>query len=193
MDLSTLRIDSIDVQVPKQSAQLVEQAIAKRDGEIAKLTKEAGESKAKLDTLQGELDGTKKKLEDAVDPKRFDAAVAARIELVDKARKVLGTEEKLDGKSARQLKEMCIQKVTPDIKLDGKSEEYVQALFDTLPTRNDNDDDDLDAGGRKDSDDELGRARKLTSGRQSRSDGGGASSKPSLPAWQQPLAANRTS
>lgn len=191
MDLVTLRIDGIDAQVPKQWGQLIEQAITKRDESIAKLTKETGESKARTDTLQGELDGTKKKLEAATDPKRLDAAITDRVALQDRARKVLGDEFKFDGKNPREIKEAVIVKVSPEVKLDGKSEEYVQALFENLPTKKlDNED-----GPDDDDEDQLAAARRATSG----GSGGSRSSrrdafdyrKPSPPAWQQPLAVHR--
>lgn len=200
MDLVTLRIDGIDAQVPKQSAQLIEQAISKRDESIAKLTKDTGEHKARLDTLQGELDGTKVKLTEATDTKRFDAAVTGRLELLERSRNVLGDEFKFDGKSAREIREAVIVKCYPDDakKLEGKSDEYVTARFDNIDAaklKGDADDDDEnDNNDRRDGDDELAAARRATAG-------GGRSGnsrrdsfdyrKPAPPAWQQPLAANR--
>lgn len=189
MELVTVRIDGIDAQVPKQSAQLIELAISKRDESIAKFTKETGESKARLDTLQGELDGTKKKLTDATDPKRLDAAITDRVALQERARKVLGAEFKFDGKTPREIKEAVIAKADPEIKLDGKSEEYVQALFEHLPaTKLDSedgpDDDDEDH-------DELAAARRATSGGSRTRRDAFDYRKPEPPAWQRPLAVNK--
>jgi len=51
MDLTTLRIDGLDVQVPKQWAQVLEKGITKRDDSIAALTKQR-------ETLQAKCDAT---------------------------------------------------------------------------------------------------------------------------------------
>lgn len=178
MELTTIKIDGIDAQVPKQSAQLIEQALGKRDTELTELRKDATEHKARVDSLQGELDGTKAKLVEATDAKKFDAAVSARIELVESARKVLGDDFKADGKTARQIKELVIAKAKPDTKLDGKSDEYVQALFEHLPTASNND-----------SDSDLDDARRVTApGAKPTQRKDAAQPKPRVPDWERPLA-----
>ena len=44
--------------------------------------------------------------------------------------KVLGADAKFDGKDERAIKSEVIAKVKPAIKLDGKSDDYVSAMFD---------------------------------------------------------------
>lgn len=184
MDLVTLKIDGIDTQVPTQAQQLITQALSKRDERIAELNKDATANKARLDALQGELDGTKTKLTEATDPKRLDAAITERVALLDKARPVLGADFKFDGMSARAIKEAVIAKLDAAAKFDGKSDEYVQGRFDSLSLTA------ADGGGG----DPLSQARRATTPlpkpKQERADGA-ASIKDALPAWRQPLTVHR--
>jgi len=64
------------------------------------------------------------------DAERFDTAVAARAELVAKARKWL-PEQRLDGMSDRQVHEAVMHKLQPTLDLSAKSEAYVRSYFDT--------------------------------------------------------------
>ncbi len=131
MELVTLRVDGIDCQVPKDWAQVITKGIETRDAAVATAKQDAAAHKARLDALQGELDGTKAKLEAAADPKRFDAAVTERIGLIERAHQVLGTETKLDGLTTRAIKELVVKKLDPKADFAGKSDEYVQGRFDS--------------------------------------------------------------
>ena len=64
------------------------------------------------------------------DAERFDAAVAARAELVAKARKWL-PEQRLDGMTARQVHEAVLRELQPKLDLSDKSEAYVRSYFET--------------------------------------------------------------
>ena len=55
---------------------------------------------------------------------------AARDALVSQARKVLGADEKLDSKTDAEVVAMTIAKRFPDLKLDGRSADYIRARFD---------------------------------------------------------------
>jgi hypothetical protein len=178
MDLVTLRVDGIDTQVPKDWAQVIGKGFETRDAAIATARADATTAKARLDALQGELDGTKTKLEAASDPKRFDTAVTERIGLLERAREVLGAEEKLDGLSAREIKERVIKKLDPKADFTNKSDEYVQGRFDSErgPVSTD-----------------FSGVRSVTAPG-GRNDGGGAppaANKFPVPAWRKPLAAHR--
>lgn len=178
MELVTLRVDGIDCQVTPSAAQVLNKGITQRDEAIAQASKEAAASKARFDALQGELDGTKTKLTEAADPKRFDAAVTERISLLDRARTVLGETTKLDGKSTREIKELVVMKLQPKAELTNKSDEYVSARFDAC--------DDVPAVTSTD----LAGVRRLST-HVPRVDGDPPPLKYPTPAWQQPLAASR--
>jgi hypothetical protein len=176
MELVTVKVDGIDCQVAPQSAQVITRAVEKLETELRAARKDATDLKSRADSLQGELDGTKQKLEQASDPKRFDSAVAERIALLDHARKVLGATEKLDGLSAREIKERVIKHFDAKADFSGKSDEYVQGRFDAAselpatPSALDKYGQAIKPGQRKDS---------------------GAPSTYVKPPWQQPLASHR--
>lgn len=73
-------------------------------------------------------DKTKTELAAANDQKRIDSLVAERVELIVSAGKVLG-DVKFDGKSNRDIMADVVKTAYPDQNLDGKSEDYVCALF----------------------------------------------------------------
>ena len=128
------RIDGVDYDVGSDA----HRAACKRrdDAEADRAQKHAAMQKAK-DQAEARADTAEKKLADADKTiaafgERLDAAVNERVELQDKARAILGKEEKLDGLTARQIREKVIAKSAPEIKLDGKSDDYVQAMFDSF-------------------------------------------------------------
>ena len=120
---ATIRVDELDVQVPKQWAQVIEIALKQRDDALKE-----------RDAAQGRADAAEKKLAAAEDPKRIDEAVTARTMLLEQARKVLPAEHKFDGQTPRQVHEAVLKKLDDKLDLTGKSDEYVQALFDHLPS-----------------------------------------------------------
>jgi len=130
MDNVTIRVDGLDVQLPKQWAQVVELAISKRDASLAERTKERDAAQGRLDALAKEHDELKTKLAAADDPKRLDAAVHARATLIEQARKVLPAEHKFDGQTPRQVHEAVLKQLDPKLDLAGKSDEYIAARFD---------------------------------------------------------------
>jgi hypothetical protein len=138
-----LRLDAADDQIPLEEPKMsdgVKQKVEKFDGveydadseqlaHAKKLTGEVTKLTAKLDAA--EADKAKLALEVAAlkDPARLDAAVTARAALVDSARKVLGAETKFDGLSDMAIKSAVVAKAYPAIKLDEKSTERTDALF----------------------------------------------------------------
>lgn len=98
--------------------------------EAIKLTKiEADKLQARLDAATTDL--TKLRT-DASDTKRFDAAVAQRVELEGAARTVLGTAFDPKGKTDRELMVEVVRADAKEFKDDGKSDDYVRARFDTV-------------------------------------------------------------
>ena len=130
MDLTTLRIDGLDVQVPKQWAQVLEKGITTRDEAIAALTKQREQLQAKCDGAAKDLTDAQAKLAAAEDPKRLDAAVNARATLLEQARRVLPAEHKFEGESPRKIHEAVLKRLDDKLDLTGRSDEYVSARFD---------------------------------------------------------------
>jgi hypothetical protein len=86
-------------------------------------------AQGRLDALTAELEAARKGLAEATDAKRLDAAVAARVALVDAARKVLGGDYRADGKTDREVMIDAVVAADAAVKLDGKSDDYVLARF----------------------------------------------------------------
>ena len=130
------------------------------------LVKEAEDMKAKMaemkdgqcekeDSLQGRADALTEQVEslqaELAEAKRVDvdALVASRVALVDKARIALDAEYAFAGKSDREVMVDAIKASRSDsIELDERSDDYVQALFDSIS----------DDAKRSDSTDELREA-----------------------------------
>lgn len=81
---------------------------------------------ARVDLLEAENKDLKDKL--ASEPARMDAAVSARMDLLDRAR-ALAPKLAHAGKSNREIQVEAIQAKKPDFKADGKSDDYVAATF----------------------------------------------------------------
>jgi hypothetical protein len=130
MDQVSIRVDGLDVQAPKQSAQVIEKALKERDDALAARTRERDTALGRADNAEKENKDLKAKLAAADDPKRLDQAVSARSALLEQARKVLPAEHKFDGQTPRQIHEAVLHKLDDKLDLTGKSDEYVQARFD---------------------------------------------------------------
>lgn len=121
-------IDGVEFEVSEQVAQAFGKFETETKADAAKL---ATESK-RADTAEAQRDEAKDALKKAIDPAALNARIDARVALVTAARKILGTEVKLDDKSDDDVRKLVIAKAKPDLKLDGKSAEYVSARFDAI-------------------------------------------------------------
>jgi hypothetical protein len=184
-DLINVRIDGLDLSVPKTGAQFVEKAIKDRDEKIGALTKERDTLQGRFDAASKELEDTKKKLTEASDTKRLDALIAERVTLLEAARRVLPAEHKYDGQTTRQVQEAALLKLDSKLDLTGKSDEYVAARFDAAIAA-------LPSGSSTSRTDSLAAARSATVRPPAapppahRED-----AKPYVPDWQKPLSVTR--
>lgn len=185
MDMTTIRVDGIEVQVAKQGAPIIERELTKRTDAAADAKKALDTLQGKFDALSAEHDKLKKTHAEATDPKRLDAAVSERAALLEQARRVLPAEQKLDGLSPRQVHEAVLKKLDEKADFAGKSDEYVLARFDAaiaaMPA---------DGGAGDKRTDALDRFRSDTT---PKGNGGGGEHKrqdsaPQLAEWQRPLA-----
>lgn len=190
MDLITMRVDGLDVQLPKQTGQVVEKAIKTREDSLTTVTRERDTLQGKFDAQVAELAETKKKLAEANDPKRLDEAVNARASLLEQAKRVLPADHKFDGLTTRQIQEAVIKRIDDKLDMAGKSDDYVTARFDGAIASH-------GAGSNSNRNDALDEARRRSVG--SSGGGGGAGSNqprndaaaPLRAAWQQPLAVTK--
>lgn len=117
------RLDAVDAEIASAKAreQAAADALAARTRELAT---------ARTDSATALADATEKAR------KAFDAQVSEAVAVTGKARAILGPDAKLDGLTPLDVKRLVLAKRTPDVKLDGKSDEYVNAAFD-IASRND--------------------------------------------------------
>ncbi len=89
-------------------------------------------AEGRADALEQELSAAKEELE-AAKQVNLDSLVEDRLALIDKARTTLDSEFDFSGKDAREIMEAAIKAVRGDaMDLSEKSDDYVQAMFDTL-------------------------------------------------------------
>jgi hypothetical protein len=96
------------------------------------------EMQGKCDAAEGRADALEQELEAAkadltvAGQVNIDSLVEERVALIDKARTNLDSEFDFAGKSAREIMEASIKAVRGDADLSERSDDYVQAMFDTL-------------------------------------------------------------
>lgn len=142
-NMITCLVKNVSVQVPdavvasqlqaavrkdEMSMQEMEAAIVqlKQEVELLKGQKAVADETAKAATE--ELEKTK----DSMSEEKMDALVNERLALKEKALNILGNTVKLDGKSKLEIMKDCIAAKLPSVKLDGKSEAFIQGAFETL-------------------------------------------------------------
>jgi hypothetical protein len=132
-----VRIDGIEAEVSEQAAQL----LARKDEQHAALLAterqaaadakaDAERARARADAAEAALAKAEKARADAADPSRVREIVKARVALESAAREVLGGDSRLDELDDLALRRAVVAKLSPEAKLDGVSEVYVQARYD---------------------------------------------------------------
>jgi len=96
------------------------------------LTAESEKSKGTIDALKDENTKLKTKVDEFESKltENVDAAVKARVTIIDSAKSILDKEVKLDDMSNIDIKKAVILAVSKDAKLDEASEDYINARFD---------------------------------------------------------------
>ena len=125
----SLRLDSAGDQIPGESS-MTEAEIAALKARADKAEKDLAQAQARADKAEAERDAQTARADAALSPEVMRLAVAARTALETKGKAILGAEFKADASDA-DLKRAVAQKAFPALKLDGKSQAYVEALFDS--------------------------------------------------------------
>lgn len=137
-----IKIDGIEVEIENPGAQVVENAIAKRDSEIvdirsqiAQAKKQVETEKARADKAEEDLSAEKKAREDAERPEAVRERVDARLKIEREASKILGEDQKLDGMTDDEIRAAVVIKTAKDpeaikAKLDGCDPAYLSARYD---------------------------------------------------------------
>ncbi|CAM2949065.1 MULTISPECIES: DUF2213 domain-containing protein [Enterococcus] len=104
-------------------------ASEQRSSNVEKVEGERDALQSQVDNLTKELQTAK---ENSLTGDALDKRVQARVELVSAAKKFLGDSVDLVGKTDRQIKEAVITKTNSNFKGDGKSDDYINAYFDSM-------------------------------------------------------------
>lgn len=109
---------------------------ARVDAEIKMIQDKLEKAEVERDTANDKLSTMSDKEPVAVvtnmDAAEFNKAVSARCKLLKTAEETLGAEVKLDGLTDQEIMKNVVAKCRKTINLDGKSDSYVQAMFDTI-------------------------------------------------------------
>jgi len=132
MENKKIRLDGVDFELTSQAAQAVEKMLAKHDLDMSAIKAEFETAKGQLDAVKADLAKAEQARMDAEDPSKLQAAITARVELLSKAKKILGEGAEIDGLSDRKIKEAVISKVNPEMKFDDAEDGYVNGGFDHI-------------------------------------------------------------
>jgi len=129
-----LNMDAMDTEIPDEATQTVEKLSGKLDeavGIIDYLAKAGDALQGRLDASAEDLEKVKKDLEDWKDPAsdKIQTMLKARKDLEDLADKLKVEHKDKDDKTIRLD---VIKSVSKDFDSEGKSDEYIQARFDTI-------------------------------------------------------------
>lgn len=137
MKLVNIKLDGIDYEAAPEVVNALTKAQADKDALQAKLDSANEAGKAALDKLAAEKDALKEKL-DAAEKRDVKAEVKARVALETTAREILPEEEhaKLDSMDDAEIRKAVVQAKWPELKLDDKSEAYLQTRFEIATEEN---------------------------------------------------------
>jgi hypothetical protein len=128
--MQKVNIDGLEYEAAPEVANAYRKSCIALDGEIAKvksLTTELDTVKAERDTLKAERDTLKLRNIDG----DIATGVKSRVELERKADIALDGEEGIEKLTDIEIKTKIIKKQFPEMNLDGKSADYVNAAFDS--------------------------------------------------------------
>ena len=124
-------VNGIEIEFSNQALQAFDSVTTENEklsGELDSVKTELENSKKELDKTKGELDATKAEL---ANTDRIDALVKERTELITNA-KVLDPKIEVDNKSNVEIKKAAILAANKDADLKDKSNDYIDAVFDTM-------------------------------------------------------------
>lgn len=134
-----IKLDEENSEKEKKIADLKAQIKDLQD-QLAKLQGDDEEVKKNADKAQAKADAAEKELADLKERYAGDAmdkAVGARMELINKVKPYVGDSYEFKGKSEKQLKLDAIKALDDSVDLDDKSDDYIDAYFDSMCKKQD--------------------------------------------------------
>jgi len=141
LKIDGFHMDAVDAEVPNEAQGILDRLSAKLDeavevirdraAKIVELTKKADEAQAKVDTLTEEVEKLKTDNAALCDPagETVQKIIADRKALEETAAKV---DVKTDGLSDKAVKVAVIQKQSPEFTAEDRSDDYINARFDSV-------------------------------------------------------------
>ena len=136
---ATVRIDGIEYNVEASAAPHIEKALSSLQSNLEQAEGKAKDAQSEVDKLQAKFDELDKNHQElveqhktATDDATVQARVKARVQLEQQASKVLGAEAKFDEKSDADIRTEVIKAKAPELDLEDKSDDYIQARFDAI-------------------------------------------------------------
>lgn len=115
-----MKIKNVEIKLDQRDEALIQDELTTRDTRIAALEKEAAARDVEQVELQTRLDSAEERVQ------QID-----RNALETSARAVLGAAVKFEGQKDEQVRAAVIAKVFPTLRLDGKGDEYLKAVYDS--------------------------------------------------------------
>jgi hypothetical protein len=129
--MATRVIDGIAVEFSDQAAGAYDKKVADLDatkGELDAASQQLTDMQAQVDKLQGLLDAEKEK---ALKSDELDSLISARLGLIDAAKKI-ASEVDYTGLNDNEIRIAAIKAKGPSLDLEGKSTDYLTAMFDSF-------------------------------------------------------------
>jgi hypothetical protein len=119
--------DKTDDKSTDKSVEIVDEL----KGKVAVLEANLSDAKSEIERLNGALDAATKKIETELNDEALDKKVNERMAFIDRARK-LYPDVKTDGKTEAEIKAAAILHINDSFDLEGKSDEYLNGVFETM-------------------------------------------------------------
>lgn len=140
--VAKIKLGDIDYEVSAEVADAFNSEMKKKNEAMDALNKkmadmmpkaEMDKMAAKCDSLEAEVKDLKLKKDSAeINQEEIAKQVKARVALISQAQKFVKAETKLDEMTDLEIKKAAITEKRPALKLDGKSEDYVNAAYELL-------------------------------------------------------------
>jgi hypothetical protein len=131
VDMTTIDLDGAHVEVPRDVAPKILQALSVRTDALGEVVIERDERDAKIATLQDRVDQLEAALREA--PAKIEAAARERSAVIERVKPVLGDDAtRLDGMSVRAMQEAFLAKVNPAFVVKDRTDDQISIAFDAL-------------------------------------------------------------
>lgn len=130
MDMTTIDLDGAHVEVPREAAPKILQALSVRTDALGEVVIERDERDERIATLEERIDQLEAALREA--PAKIEAAARERSAVIERVKPILGEEMRLDGMSVRDMQEAFLAKVNPAFVVKDRTDDQIAIAFDAL-------------------------------------------------------------